>query len=286
MNSLLKKSSLVLLSVTFLSGCVAANQDVQKLQQQVQSQQQTIQSLNSQLSGVQPAQADTWLQIQTLRQEMASMRGSLDNIELALRPLGGSQALAEKLAQQDRALRLVESQLGLKLQLDEPALEHIPTTLPDSVLVPTQVGSSQVTPPPVNPKPTPVTVTPTSTDTAQALYDNGMKAFNDRRYDNAVNAFTDFISTYPQNSLISNAYYWQGESYYQLQNYGSSALAYENVISQYPNSNRAPSAYLKQGMCFIELNKKDAARERLNQLIKTYPKAPEATRAKQLLSSL
>ncbi len=289
-----KTAGLLILASTVLSGCVAANQDVQRLQNQVSTQQQTIQQLNSQLSGVQPAQADTWMQIQTLRQEMSSMRGILDNIEIALQPLGGTQALAEKLAQQDRALRLAEAQLGLDLQLDDPALPQTGTTNPlgGSAYTPTSTTTpafpvvQSVTPPVTPAAKAEIPQQTVSTDTAQQLYDSGIKAFNERRYDNAVNAFTDFITTFPQNTLISNAYYWQGESYYQLKNYAAAALAYENVISQYPNSNRAPAAYLKQGMSFRELGKNDAAKERLNALISEYPKAPEATRAKQIVPTL
>ncbi len=286
----IKNFTLFFVSCSLLSACtVTGSQDVQRLENQVMTQQQTIQQLNSQLSGVQPAQADTWMQIQTLRQEMASMRGILDNLENALAPIGGVQGLGDKLARQERALRLAESQLGLDLNLDEPALPTMNTTMPTSSYSPT----SAMTPPQSTIAPSQPTSAPIQTgtqtdinDTAQLLYDAGIRAFNERRYTQAVTAFTDFINTFPQHTLISNAYYWQGEAYYQEKNYSAAALAYENVISKFPNSNRAPSAYLKQGMSFSELGKNDAAKERLNELVSKYPKAPETARAKQLISSL
>ncbi len=297
MNSYFKKFSLLLMSCTFLSACTVAGTggDVQRLENQVMTQQQTIQQLNSQLSGVQPAQADTWMQIQTLRQEMASMRGILDNLENAVNPIGGVQGLAEKLAQQDRALRLAESQLGLDLQLDEPALPQTNmvnmanTNMNSSLGANNSITPNQNITSPVQPSSTAAIPANTQTDvndTAQLLYDAGIRAFNERRYPQAVTAFTDFINTFPQHTLISNAYYWQGEAYYQVKDFTAAALAYENVISKFPNSNRAPSAYLKQGMSFSELGKNDAAKERLNELISKYPKAPETTRAKQLVSTL
>ncbi len=296
MYKILKTTSLIVLSTVVLSGCVASSPNVSRLEEQVQTQQQTIQSLNSQISGVQPAQADTWSQIQTLRQEMASMRGTLDNLEVALRPLGGASALGDILARQDRALRLIEAQFGMDLQLDEPALPQ-PTasssaSMGSMVTSGTNYSSTGLAAPAYSTAPVQAAVTapsssaPISMDTAQALYDMGMDAYNARNYDSAVTAFTDFTNTFQSSSSMPDAYYWQGESYYQLGNYAAAALAYENVIAQYPNSVRAPSAYLKQAMSFIELDKTDAAKERIGQLIAEYPRAPEATRAQQILASL
>ena len=194
--------------------------------------------------------------------------------------------MADMLARHDRALRLIETQLAMDLQLDDAAA-GLPATspagtpgtvLPGSTIpaatAPSTPASTTVTTPPSAP------VDPGKVDMAQALYDSGMTAFNDRRYDQALKAFTDFTGAYPQHKLVSNAWFWQGECNYQMKNYAAAALAYEKVISGFPNSKKAPASYLKQGMSFLQLGKKDAARERLNQLIAKYPKAPEATRAR------
>ncbi len=301
MHTLLK-SSFCLLSFALLTACVPS-QNVKSLESQVYSQQQTIQSLNQQISNVQPAQADAWLQMQSLRQEIASLRGIIDNLELALRPLGGTQALGQKLVQHDKALRTLESQFGLDFKLDEGIVIPMNTGINSQSFTPDQMGQTgqigqigQINQSSSAQKLAPSYVNPSSAnksqanlatkDTAQALYDTGITAYNERRYQQAVNAFSDFISTYPKHSSISNAYYWQGDAYYQLKNYAQAALAYEEVISAFPNSTKAPSAYLKQAMSFANLQKPDAAKERYNQLISAYPKAPEATRAKQLIKEL
>lgn len=287
------------LSLLVLGGC-APTQDYNTLQNQVTQQNQTIQQLNMQLSGVQPAQADTWSQVQGLRQEMAALRGQVDTLNHALTQVGGAQAMAETLARHDRALRLIETQLALDLQLTTAA---VPGAMPGSVpgaatgtlggadtgLAPSVApGTTMTTPPTSAITPPPAAANPAkpaaTADTAQALYDTGMKAFNDRRYPQALTAFTDFTKTYGDHNLVSNAWFWQGESNYQMKNYAAAALAYEQVISKYANSNKGPASYLKQGMSFLQLKKKDAAKERLNQLITKFPKAPEAIRAKQVLA--
>ncbi len=276
--------ALLFLSLITLSACTSRS-DVSTLQAQVQSQNQTIQSLNAQLSGVQPAQADTWSQLQTLKQEIATLRGSVESMQQTLEALPDTipdkQTFTETIAIHERALRLTEAQLGLDLQLENSIDPDNPTII--TAIAPVAVA------PTVAKKPATTSKTPApakKVSTEQALYDAGLKSFNDKQYDKAVNAFTDFIKNYPKNSQVANAYYWQGESYYQLKNYAAAAMAYENVISKHSKSNRAPTAYLKQGMCFAALNRKDAAKERYNQLIAKYPKASEATRAKQLIKEL
>ncbi len=287
----IRHSSLVFLFLS-LTACISQptpDNQVVMLQSQVEAQNQTIQELNSQLASVQPAQADAWLQLQALRQEIALLRGNINDIELKLQNYEGLETAEETLAMHERALHLAQAQLGLELQLDQPLSKDeegniVALTSSTAALASLAAAKNDTVAPKVEEKTKPAVAV--DKETSQALYDSGIKAFNDRKYQQAVNAFTDFANVYPTHSLVSNAYFWQGESYYQLKNYASAALAYEVVIAKYPNSNKAPSAFLKQGMSFKALGKNDAAKERYNQLIETYPKAPEATRAKQLVQAL
>lgn len=67
-----------------LGGC--AQMTGGNLQRQVDANEQAIRQINSQLSGVQPAQADTWSQVQALRQEVAALRGDMDTSCVRCRP--------------------------------------------------------------------------------------------------------------------------------------------------------------------------------------------------------
>ncbi|MCH5277834.1 MAG: tol-pal system protein YbgF [Desulfovibrionaceae bacterium] len=296
MNAYWKHGPLLTLACLTLAGCTATS-DYDILKAQVTQHEQALQQLNMQLSGVQPAQADTWSQVQSMRQEIASLRGEVDTMSHAFTQAGGAQAMSDMLARHDRALRLIEAQLAMKLQLDEPAgglpmaapgpvsgAPGVPGTAPGAVLPSapgTVAGSTMVTTPPAGAAGVTPPADASSVDIAQALYDSGYKAFSERRYEQALNAFTDFTKVYGQHKLISNAWFWQGESNYQMERYEAAALAYGRVIESYPNSNKAPGAYLKLGMSFLKLGSKDAARDCLNQLITKYPKAHEATRARQ-----
>lgn len=278
----------LLSAVLLLGACTATGSN--NLQYAVNENTRAIRQLQAQIANVQPAQADSWSQIQALRQEMANLKGSLDNLQNSTAHLGGTAELGNIIARHDRALRLIETQLAMDLQLNDPAA---PMPAANGDTVPTENTNTQImtTPTPAAQPQTPAQTAPQTkpaqnADTAQALYDSGINSFNSRDYQKGLNAFKDFTTVYPDHKLVSNAWFWQGECQYQLKNYAGAALAYEKVISQFPNSNKAPACYLKQAMSFIELNKKDAAKQRLNELVTIYPKAAEAKRAQTILQTL
>ena len=77
-----------------LTGC--ANGQIDAMQMRLNQQEQQIRLLNSQLSGVQPAQADTWAQVQSLRQEMSAVKGQIDDFNNATAAAGGLPGLAQR----------------------------------------------------------------------------------------------------------------------------------------------------------------------------------------------
>lgn len=287
MKNNIKRLAGILFVPFILISCTATDSNLQEV---VNQHSQAIQQIQAQVSGVQPAQANSWSQVQSLRQEMAVLKGDLDNLNNSTAALGGVPQLGSIITRHDRALRIIESQLALNLQLDasDTSLYNKNANQnTNNIPVNNQVITTQT--PPVAPV-VPVTpvapANPDNIDTAQALYDSGINNFNNRNYANALNSFLDFTQVYPSHKLVSNAWFWQGESHYQMKNYAAAALSYEKVINAYPNSIKAPASYLKQGMSFLALKRKDAAKERLNHLVNTYPKAPEAKRARQVLTTI
>ncbi|HIU17248.1 MAG TPA: tol-pal system protein YbgF [Candidatus Avidesulfovibrio excrementigallinarum] len=275
-----------------LSGC-ASQSDVNALQSRIRMQEQQI----AMLSNMQPAQADTWAQVQQLRQEMAAVKGEIDNFNNAAAASGGLTGLVDRVNRHHQALQAIGTQFAMDLQLDPTANPLPGAGTPGIPGVPVPVTSAQPAQPGVPPAITPQPAQPAqpvpqpapqavNQDTATVLYESGVNSFNSRKYKEALNAFTDFTTTYPKNKLISNAWFWKGESNFALGQYSAAALDYEKVISQYPKSAKAPSCYLKQAISFQRIGNKDAAKVRLNELVKKFPKAAEATRAKQLLKSM
>ena len=122
-------------------------------------------------------------------------------------------------------------------------------------------------------------------DVSMALYDAGINAFTNRKYEEAQRSFSDFVKNYPNHTMTAEAQYHLAECYFQRNQFADAALAYDTVITKYGKSSRAPGAYLKQGICFSKIKQTAAAKARLQELIKKYPNSPEAARAKTFLKT-
>ena len=277
----------VALGLCFLLGACAPISDVDALQSRVRYQDQQLQQL-------QPVQADTWAQMQAVRQELAALRGQMEELQSA----GGARALVEKVNKHDAALRQVEASLAMNFNLDAPAYGapggyapgigtyQAPGAAEQEQAVPETTGRPGGVPiaaasPPVSAAPSVPAAPPK--DTATALYDAGLASYTGRNYQGALRSFTDFTKTYPNHKLVAAAWFQIGESDFQLNRFADAALAYDTVINKYGSSPKAPGAYLKQSLAFSKLGQKDAANARLKELIRKFPNSPEASRAKQIL---
>ena len=286
-------SGLVLLLAT---GCVKQN-EYDALQARVQTQDQ-------QLRQIQPMQADSWAQMQAMRQELNALKGQMDDLNNA----GGARALAERVQRHDAALRQVESAMALNLNLDAPmptpmnplgaplgeseaatpgeALNATGAAQPMRPTAMTAPGTTSTQPVYSTPTGAPPASAPAAQkDMATALYDSGVQSFRDRKYAEAQRSFSDFTNTYPNHKQAPDAWYYVGETHFQRNQFADAALAYDRVITKYGNSSRAPGAYLKQGISFSKLGQGAAAKARMQELIKKYPNSPEAARAKNFLQT-
>lgn len=280
------------------TGCVKQN-EYESLQARVQTQDQQLRQL-------QPMQADSWAQMQAMRQELNALKGQLDDLNNA----GGARALVDKVNRHDAALRQVESAMALNLNLDAPiAPTGMPAGAPMDAAAGTgaPMGESGALPPgeaysatgaatpshsssmsATGMAATAATASAAPTppkDMAQALYDSGVSAFNARKYQEAQRSFVDFTKNYANHKQVANAWYYIGECNFQRNQFADAALAYDRVITKYGNTSRAPAAYLKQGICFSKLGQGAAAKARMQELIKKYPSSPEAARAKNFLQT-
>lgn len=303
------KKSLAILGMTYLAcgGCAAFESDSPTLEQRVERQ-------DMQLRQMQPQQADTWNQIQSMRQEIAQLKGQLAELNNA----GGARELADRVRQHDMALRQVDNNMALNLPLGDPMTQGAATSgdmatangyapiqsgqgAPDSSayasgnygLPPDGANTTASLEPQApsgstwgqaDPQPEAQVQIPQK-DISLALFDAGVNSYNSRQYQAAERSFRDFLKNYPDHSQTAQAQYYLAECDFQRNEFPQAALAYDVVIKKYPKSSSAPGAYLKQGICFSKMGNKDAARARMQELISKYPKSPEAARAKAFLKT-
>lgn len=269
---------LIVLLGLCVSGCISTGSSGGNLSAKVDRHEQQIQTLLSQVGQVEqvlPGQAKMWAQMQTMRQELNMLNGRVE--ELQMQTTGGTSGelgyLRDKVSRLESVVRQMASQLAVNV-------DALNTTAPGAYAPPAQnySGGQNVVPQQAPPAPT------GSASTPQALYDAGIKAFDQRRYKDAVASFKNFTASHPKHNLAGNAHFWEGESWFQLKDYARAALAYQEVIGNYSGSSKLQSAMLKQGISLHNAGKKSAARERLNELVSRYPQSPEASRAKKFLA--
>lgn len=243
-------------AILLQTGCIQTSGN---LSARVDQHEQQINHLLTQLGQVEqvlPGQAETWSRVQTMEQEIAEMRGKLSDVQ-GTKAEDSIAGMRERLAKLESAVTQMAAQLGVAV---EPSAGGKTSAAAS--------GAAATTP---------------SKETADSLYNKGIKSFDQKRYKDAVVHFKDFVAAYPSNKLASNAHFWQGEAYYQMKDYARAALAYQEVIAKHAGSAKVQSSMLKQGMALYYVGKKDAGLARLKELVSRYPNSPETTRAKQFL---
>ena len=114
-------------------------------------------------------------------------------------------------------------------------------------------------------------------------------AQNQRRignYQAAVVAFQSFIMQYPRSPLAHRAQYWIGDSYYNLRDYRNAIANQQKLVATYPESASVPDALLNMASAYLELGDTAAARKTMDGLIARYPSSEAAEKARRRSTAL
>jgi tol-pal system protein YbgF len=130
-----------------------------------------------------------------------------------------------------------------------------------------------------------VAATTQKNDSAQETrdYEAALEAFKSNRYVEANTAMLAFIKSYPQSTLLPNAYYWAGSSHFQLHEFNKAIDLFAKVAATWPNDAKAPDALLAQSNALNEAGDGKEARKVVQKLIDQYPASNAAQTAKQRL---
>lgn len=119
--------------------------------------------------------------------------------------------------------------------------------------------------------------------TQDMLYETGNDLFKQKKYEDAISVYTEFINLNPQHSLADNAQWWIGECYYFLGDYVSALNAYRKVFGL-GDGNKSAYAQLRIGYCYNRMNQVDMAVSAWEKVIRDYPNAiEEVTKAKKAI---
>ena len=219
-------------------------------------------ALESQLSAIRQANADTGVQMEKLIAELQALRGELEE---ARHQLGETkESVADILAR--------------------PPVEVAAAAAAPKVEAPNVMIGGQPVP-----------------DEAQAHYDFAKKLFDDKKWADAADAFDLFVQRHGNGKaeLANNALFWKAEAYYGLAQtlvgknrdkdrekaLKQAILAYQRVLES-PKSGKADGALMKIGLCFEQLRYKDEAKVFYEELLEKHAKSPLAADARRRLKAL
>jgi len=140
-------------------------------------------------------------------------------------------------------------------------------------------------------RPKPVTFNPSSataliqTSPEYDLYHSGLRAFNSRNFEKALEIFQKTLEQFPGGSYTDNCHYWTGESLYALERFSAAINSFKRVF-EFRNSSKADDALLKIGLCHLKLGNYGEAKQQLQLLVDRYPASEYVSRAKKYLWEL
>jgi outer membrane protein assembly factor BamD len=133
---------------------------------------------------------------------------------------------------------------------------------------------------------------PKADATAEALYEEGMRSFNEKRYARAIDHFSKLRTDYPFAPEITQVELKIADAYYLNQQYPEAINAFKEYQSMHPTNENIPFVLLRLGQAHfdqftsIDRDQKNTeiAKGYFENVISTYPKSPQAAEAKEKLA--
>ncbi len=213
------------------------------------SQVNAQQVVESRASG--NAVADLFYKIQKLEQEVAGLRGRIEEQEHKIRRLS-KQRLEDYKSLDQR----ISSMSGTSAP---PAGSYAASSVP----APAVQAASSV--------PAPAAAAPAGDPAMeQGAYQAAYDLVKRQRFEEALPAFQDFILLYPNGRYAPNAHYWLGELYLYEADLDNAIKEFNTVVQNFPRDSKAPDALFKLGKAHHVRGDSQTARIMLNRVLSDY----------------
>lgn len=123
-------------------------------------------------------------------------------------------------------------------------------------------------------------------DDPRAVYEQAFDLLKARRYPEAQAGFQDFLTRFPDNALVDNAYYWLGETSYVSGDFEGAVTHFNNVVENFPTSGKVDDALLKIGFSQYEQSEFKDARTTLERVVAEFPDTTSSRLATQRLEQM
>lgn len=217
------------------------------------------------------ANAELLMQLETLQQESAMMRGQIEELNYKIKQMQENQK--DRYVDLDRRITNL-NELLQSLQASKAALPAATPIQPHQPVV--QQPATAVTP--VTPAPQPVA----NPAQQQADYKAAFNLIREKDYQQAIQALNAFVENYPHGALTGNAHYWLGEVYMVERETAKAVEQFSLVLEGFPEHRKVPDAMYKAGRALIKLGQEVKGKRMLEQVIAQYPDSSAARLAREL----
>ena len=245
--------------------------DIRILQEQTLQLQSLIHALGDTLSTVtitineqgnvtRKALADQRVLVGTLSNNLRIVREKIDDSNLRI----------SSLSQEVEALRLSIP----RMPVFDPNLmtDSIDPDDPDVKILPVE--------PPLPPPATGAGMSP------RRLYDTAWADYTAGQWPLAIAGFETYIRTFPRSEMTDNAQFFIGESLFSGGRFEEAVAAYNQVITTYVSGDAAPLAYYKRGLSLDRMDKPELARESYEYAVMNFPDTDAGRLSRQAIERL
>lgn len=201
-------------------------------------------------------ESELYQQIQELRQEMMSLRGTVEEQGHQLRQV--KQQSLERYIDLDRRVAGTSAGSAVTVVPAEPVVPN--------VSVGAAVGRV------ASPAPVAVTTPAAVASNASSDYAKAYSLVKARDFPAAITEFSAYVERYPEGRYTPNAWYWLGELYLAAkpQNTEAATAAFQRLLTDHPNHSKVPAAMYKLGTVYFLAGEKERAQQMLTHVIDRY----------------
>ncbi|WP_331346405.1 YbgF trimerization domain-containing protein [Cellvibrio sp. UBA7661] len=187
------------------------------------------------------AESDVYSQIRALQEEVATLRGLLEEQSYELKQLKQLQ---------------LDNYIDLDRRLSGASGSHIASDTRTNIS-PSSISSA---PTDSSKSGSPLSASLTESDTYKAAYD----LLNQKDFDGAVAAFNIHLERFPNGDFASNSHYWLGKIAMLKKDYPQARSWFTELIANFPSAAKVPDAQLDLGKVYFLMGDKAKAKLLLN----------------------
>ncbi len=123
-------------------------------------------------------------------------------------------------------------------------------------------------------------------DSAMEVFQAAYRAYSNKKYDEALTGFSEFVRDNPTHQYADNAIFWRGECYLAKAKFFKAIGEFERMHRRFPKSEKLSSGLLRTGFAYDQLGDRGKALEYYFRVVDNHPGSDAARRASIRVAAL